>query len=183
VTRSSLFQPVLWTTLVAALAGVGCSASADIPEVVVTQTDVGFDGVPRIPGVTDVQTDLETQFDHPSGMELPDFLDPELHPLSAQVLARDGMADLAFIQSLTLTLTSRSPDAPAPKVVASYTRPSTGTIGKTIDLHTDRGTDVLKYWGKEGAFYDLAVSGILPEDHWAVDVSFSFSGHLSVSSN
>jgi hypothetical protein len=183
VTRSSLFQPALWTILAAALAGVGCSASADIPEVVVTQTDVGFDGVPRVPGVTDVTTSLETQFDHPSGMELPDFLDPELHPLSAQVTARGTMEDLSFIETLTLTLTSRSPDAPPPRVVASYERPSTGAAGKVITLHTDRDSDVLKYWGKEGAFYDLEVSGILPQDHWAVDVSFSFSGHLSISSN
>lgn len=183
MTRSSLFQPALWTTLVAALAGVGCSASADIPEVVVTQTGVAFDGVPRIPGVTDVTTSLETQFEHPDGMEFPEFLDPELHPRSAQVTAEDGMADLSFIESLTLTLTSRSPDAPPPLVVASYERSRAGTIGKTIALRTDRASDVLKYWGKEGAFYDLAVSGILPQDHWAVDVTFSFSGHLSISSN
>jgi hypothetical protein len=183
VTRTSLFQPALWTTLVAAFASVGCSASADIPEVVVTQTGVGFEGVPRLPGVNDVTTSLETQFDHPDGMELPDFLDPELHPRWAKVTAQDGMADLAFIDSLTLTLTSRSPDAPPPRVVASYERASHGTIGKTIDLHTDRDSDVLEYWGKEGAFYDLAVSGILPQDHWAVDVTFSFSGQLSISSN
>ncbi|HKO89689.1 MAG TPA: hypothetical protein VJU61_00960 [Polyangiaceae bacterium] len=182
MTRSSFFQPALWTTL-AALASVGCSASADIPEVVVTQTGVGFDGVPRVPGVTDVTTSLETQFDHPSGMELPDFLDPELHPLSAQVAATGSMEDLSFIESLTLTLTSRSPDAPPPRVVASYERPAAGTVGKVISLRTDRDSDVLKYWGKEGAFYDLAVSGILPQDNWAVDVSFSFSGHLSISSN
>ena len=183
MTRTSLFQPVLWTTLVAALAGVGCSASADIPEVVVTQTGVSFDGVPRVVGLTDVTTSLETQFDHPSGMELPEFLDPELHPLSAQVTGTGGMTDLSFIESLTLTLTSRSPDAPPPRVMASYVRPSAGAIGKTISLRTDRDSDVLAYWGKEGAFYDLAVSGILPQDNWAVDVSFSFSGHLSISSN
>jgi hypothetical protein len=183
VTRTSRFQPALWTTLVAALASVGCSASADIPEVVVTQTDVAFDGVPRIPGVTDVTTSLETQFEHPSGMELPDFLDPELHPLSAQVIAQDGMSDLSFIQTLKLTLTSRSPDAPPPRVMATYERAGTGSVGRVISLHTDRDSDVIKYWGEEGAFYDLAVSGILPQDNWAVDVTFSFSGHLSISSN
>lgn len=183
MTHSSLFQPALWTTLVAALASAGCSASADIPEVVVTQTGISFDGVPRVPGVTDVTTSLETQFDHPAGMDLPEFLDPELHPLSAEVIAQDGMEDLSFIETLKLTLTSRSPDAPPPRVMATYTRPANGRVGKTIALKTDRDSDVLKYWGKEGAFYDLAVSGILPRDHWAVDVSFSFSGHLSISSN
>ena len=42
--------------------GVGCSASAEVPEVVVTRSDVAFEGVPFIPGVTDVsQTQTRLQ--------------------------------------------------------------------------------------------------------------------------
>jgi len=104
-------------TLLGCLAGLGCSASADIPELVVTQSDIVFDGVPRVPGLSDVTTTLETEFDHPKGAGLPDMLDPELYPLSGQVKARGDMQDLSFIEDLKLTLSSRSPDAPPPCVV------------------------------------------------------------------
>lgn len=169
--------------LLASLASVACSASADIPEVKVTQSDVTFDGVPRVPGLTDVTTTLQTQFDHPKGLGLPDMLDPELYPLAAQVQARDGMDNLAFIQEIKLTLASRADDAPPPIVVASYRRTGSTASGRKIELQTDSDSDVLSYWETKNAFYDLEVSGILPENNWAVDVVFSFSGKLSISSN
>jgi hypothetical protein len=168
--------------LLGCLANLGCSARADIPELVVTQTDVAFDGVPRLPGVSDVTTTLETEFDHPKGAGLPDMLDPELYPLSGQVKARGTMTDLSFIEDLKLTLSSRSADAPPPRVVASYHR-SSANAGRTLPLQTDNDQDVLEYWSTKNAFYDLEISGVLPEDAWAVDVVVSFSGKLSISSN
>jgi len=169
--------------LVGCLASLGCSASADLPKVVVTQSDVAFDGVPRIPGVTDVTTTLETEFDHPKDASMPDMLNPELHPLSGQVLARGTMQDLSFIQELKLTLSSRSADAPPPRVVASYKQTGSSRAGKVINLKTDRDSDVIEYWDTKNAYYDLEVSGVLPEDAWSVDVVVAFSGKLSISSN
>ncbi|HEU4577583.1 MAG TPA: hypothetical protein VFS67_04980 [Polyangiaceae bacterium] len=169
--------------LLGALASVGCSASADIPKVVVTQSDVAFDGVPRLPGVPDVTTTLETQFDHPKDATLPDSLDPELFPLSGEVKARGSMQNLSFIDSLKLTLSSRSPDAPPPRVVATYQRPPSGKAGSVLALKTDNDHDVLDYWSTKNAFYDLEISGVLPADAWAVDVVVAFSGKLSISSN
>jgi len=169
--------------LLGSLASVGCSASAEIPKVVVTQSDVAFDGVPRVPGVTDVTTTLETQFDHPKDATLPDALDPELFPLSGEVKARGSMQDLSFIDSLKLTLSSRAADAPPPRVVATYQRSASSKAGNVLSLKTDNDQDVLEYWGTKNAFYDLEISGILPEDAWAVDVVVAFSGKLSISSN
>ena len=169
--------------LVGCLASLGCSASADLPQVVVTQSDVGFDGVPRLPGITDVTTTLETEFDHPKGASLPDMLNPELYPLSGQVLARGSMPNLSFIEELKLTLASRSAGAPPPRVVASYKKSSSTAAGKVINLKTDNDSDVIQYWDTKTAFYNLEISGVLPEDAWAVDVVVSFSGNLSISSN
>jgi hypothetical protein len=169
--------------LLGCLASLGCSASADLPEVRVTQSGVSFDGVPRFPGVTDVTTTLETEFDHPKDATLPEMLDPELYPLSGQVLARGSMQDLSFIQELKLTLASRAADAPPPRVVASYKQSGSKRAGKVIDLKTENDSDVIQYWDTKNAFYDLEISGVLPEDAWAVDVVVSFSGKLSISSN
>jgi len=168
--------------LIGCIASVGCAARADIPELVITQTDIAFDGVPRVPGISDVTTTLETEFDHPKGAGLPDMLDPELYPLSGQVKARGDMQDLSFIEDLKLTLASRSSDAPPPRVVATYHRANTGA-GRTLQLKTDNAQDVLDYWNTKNAFYDLEITGVLPEGAWAVDVVVSFSGKLSISSN
>ena len=168
--------------LLGCLASLGCSASADIPELVVTQTDLAFEGVPRLPGSSDVTTTLETEFDHPKGAGLPEMLDPELFPLAGQVKARGTMQDLSFIEDLKLTLSSRSSGAPPPRVVASYHR-SGSNAGRILQLRTDNEQDVLEYWSTKNAFYELEISGVLPENGWSVDVVVSFSGSLSISSN
>jgi hypothetical protein len=166
-----------------ALGTAACSASADIPEVQVTQSDIAFDGVPLIPGVTDVSTTLETTFDHPQGLGLPDALDPKLYPISASVTARDDMKDLSFLEGLSLTLASHADGAPEPRKMATYARKGSGSVGKVIQLVTDNDTNVLDYWDTKKAYYDVKIWGVLPQEAWAIDVTVSFSGELSISTN
>lgn len=160
----------------------GCSASAELPEVVVTQSDVEFVGVPRIPGITDRSMTVSTSFDHPKGFELPEFMNPELRPMAASIAGRGSMEDLSFLEGVTLTLSSRAPDAPPPLVVASYERHA-GDVGRTVRLDTATESDVLEYWSTKDAYYDVQLWGLLPESDWAIDVTVSFSGELSVSSS
>jgi hypothetical protein len=177
--RSSL----LGVCLASLAFGAGCSASADIPEVVVTRSDVGFDGVPVIPGYTDVTQTLSTSFDHPSDFELPSGLNPELRPLSASVSGAGDMQDLSFLEGLEVTLSSRAPGAPEPFVLAYYERPTSGGVGRVVNLLTNTSSDVLSYWDTKEAYYDVKIWGILPPEAWAIDVTFAFSGSISVSTN
>lgn len=163
--------------------GAGCSASADIPEVVVTRSDVEFDAVPVIPGYTDVSQELSTSFDHPSDFELPEGLNPELRPLSASVSGAGDMQDLSFLEGLEITLASRAPGAPEPYVLAYYERPTNGQAGRVVKLQTNKRSDVLSYWDTKEAFYNVKIWGILPPEAWAVDVTFAFSGSISISTN
>jgi hypothetical protein len=163
--------------------GAGCSASADIPEVVVTRSDVGFEAVPVIPGYTDVSQELSTSFDHPSDFELPEGLNPELHPLAASVSGAGDMQDLSFLEGLEVTLASRAPGAPEPYVLAYYERPASGQAGRVVKLQTNKRSDVLSYWDTKEAYYDVRIWGILPPEAWAIDVSFAFSGSISISTN
>lgn len=165
------------------LLGAGCSASADLPEVVVTRSDVAFEGVPVIPGITDTTQTVSTSFDHPSDFTLPDGLNPELRPLSASISGSGDMSDLSFLEGLSVTLSSRAPDAPEPMVLAYYERPSSGQAGRVVKLQTDNDSDVLGYWDTEQAYYDVTLWGVLPEDDWAIDVTFAFSGSISVSTH
>lgn len=165
-----------------ALAAAGCSASADLPEVVVTQSDVEFAGVPRIPGVTNSSQTLSTSFDHPKGFEMPDFMNPELRPMAASITGLGTMDDLSFVEGATLTLSSRAADAPPPLVVASYERSATD-VGRVLEFETASDADVLEYWTTKNAYYDVSLWGVLPENDWAIDVAVSFAGELSVSSS
>lgn len=164
------------------MSAMGCSASADIPEVVVTESDIAFDGVPLIPGVTDQETTLETSFDHPDGVDLPTSLNPKLHALSAKVTARGDMQDLSFLDTLSLQIASHT-NTPAPAIVASYQRKGSGTVGKEIDMDIDSNADVLDYWNTKKAYYTVKLYGVLPQDSWAIDVTVSFAGELSISTN
>jgi len=163
--------------------GAGCSAEAEIPEVVVTRTDVPFLGVPSIPGFTDGTQEITSEFEHPDDFELPD-MNPELHPLSARILARDGMSSLGFLEHMTVTLYSNAEGAPRERLeLATYERAPNATVGRVVELDIDRDADVLSYWNAGGAMYEMTLSGVLPEQDWSIDVSFSFSGQLSVSSS
>lgn len=166
-----------------ASSSLGCSASADIPAVVVTQKDVAFEAIPEIPGLPPGSNMLETSFDHPSGFDLPDFVDPELYPMSAVVLARGGMQDLSFLEGIEMRLASRAEGAPAPRVVARYERTTDSSVGASVRLVTTNDQNVLDYWSTEEAYYDIKVWGSLPHEAWAIDVEVAFSGQLSVSSN
>lgn len=165
------------------LAGPGCSAHADIPEITLAQNDIAIDGVPRIPGVTDTSATVTTSFDHPKGFELPDFFKSELRTLSARVAGVGDTDDMSFIQGVSLTLASRAEGAPEPIVVASYARAQGSPSGSTMEMEIDSDANVLSYWETKSAYYDLTVSGVLPEDAWALDLTLAFSGSISVSSS
>jgi len=182
ISSSLPFRRALIAVGLASLAlGAGCSASADIPEVVVTRSDIAFDGIPVIPGYTDITQTLETSFDHPSDFELPDGLNPELRPLSVSVSGHGDMDDLSFLEGLEVTLSSRAEGAPEPEILAYYERPANGQASRVVHLQTNRKSDVLSYWDTQQAFYDIKIWGILPPEDWAIDVTFAFSGSLSVS--
>lgn len=163
--------------------GAGCSASAEIPEVVVTRSDVGFQGVPVIPGITDVTQTVSTSFDHPSDFALPETLNPELRPLAASVSGHGDLSDLSFLEGLQVTLSSRAPGAPEPRVLAYYERPASGEVGRVVNLQTNVESDVMSYWDTDQAYYDVTLWGILPSEDWAIDVTFAFSGSISVSTS
>jgi hypothetical protein len=174
-------RAALAVSLLSLALGAGCSASADIPEVIVTRNDVEFQGVPAVPGITDVTQTVSATFDHPSGFQLPDELNPELRPISASVTGHGDMQDLSFLEGLRVTLSSHAEGAPPARTLAYYERPATGAVGRVVNLQTNADSDVITYWDTDQAYYDVTLWGILPSEDWAIDVSFAFSGKISVS--
>jgi hypothetical protein len=175
---SSLRRALTVPALLGLALGSGCSASADIPEVVVTRTDIEFLGVPNIPGAPE---EVSTRFEHPSDFEIPDDLNPKLRPIGASVTGRDNMDDLSFLRMLRITLSSEAPGAPPTRTLAYYERPTSGRAGRTIKLQTNVDSDVLSYWDTDQAYYEVTLAGTMPTEDWSIDVTFSFDGSISVS--
>ena len=94
------------------------------------------------------------------------------------ISARGDMRSLSFLEGLEVKLSSRAPGAPPPFVLASYERGS-ATVGRIVELEIAPDSDVLSYWDTDQAFYEVTLWGVLPEQDWSIDVSFSFSGKLS----
>lgn len=158
-----------------------CSANAEIPEVVITQKNIEFDGVP-LEGSSTTASALATAFDHPDGFEMPDFLTTRLYPLGAVVVAGDPELDLSFIETFSLVIASRTEPDLGSVTVASYTRGESTDLVQRMDISADSDADILKFWRSESAYYTLHVFGALPEDPWDVEVSVKFSGSLKIES-
>ena len=44
-------------------------------------------------------------------------------------------------------------------------------LNLVVALETDYDSDVLSYWTTDSAYYDVTLSGMLPENDWAIDVT------------
>lgn len=158
----------------------GCSAEANVPRIVITQSGIVVDGIPNPNGVTTV---ARARFDHPVGFEIPKVLETSLYPRSAFVAAPDGEIDLRFVDELTLILALRSDEQLPPREIAHYLRdepPGPDTEERLLNVPTSTDFNVVQYWAAGDAYYELVVRGVLPESDWTLNVVAQFRGTLSL---
>jgi hypothetical protein len=164
------------------LSASACSAHGSIPDITVTESDLQFQGVPAEISALDESPTLTTRFEHPGDLDLPDFLNPELHVVRASMRAEDGVSDLSFVRTLKLVLGSDAPNAPAPVTMADYERRPGQQVGDVLHIDADRDVDVMQHWETGEAYYELTLSGDgMPSRDWSVQVTVQFSGTIDVS--
>lgn len=182
---ASRWAPTLGLFLLGAPAGLSaaCSAEADIPRVVFERDDLRFEGASALPfdlGISQESRRIETEFDHPG--DLSDLsVDVELYATLARIVGHDGDGDLSFIEGLELTVASRSPGAPEPITLATYSRRTDRSSVTEVSLVTASDANVFDYWKTEEPYYVIAAWGTLPQEDWSVDVLVEFRGNLRVS--
>jgi hypothetical protein len=161
---------------VASLSAFGCvSVQGDVPEVVMTQHALTFEGSSVPTGVG--ETSQTVSFQHPyESFELPDGVKSELRPVRATVTATQGVADLAFLSGFTLAIGTRDPQGPAAVAVFECSRDPSETVGAQLTADTVNQPNVIDYWATGSTFYTLTVFGTLPSNAWAVDVDVTFTG-------
>lgn len=172
----------LATGLLASFSSSGCvQVEGDIPEVVVTQQHLSFDGAPAIPAGLGADAALTREFEHPyDSFDVPAGFETELRPVRATLTATDGVSDLAFLRGFALVVGSRSPDAPMPQKVFEYTRDDDAPPGRELTVEALVRPNVIELWNTGEAYYSLTVYGAIPQTDWALDVAVEFHGRVSV---
>ena len=168
--RTSIL-PVLVAGLTLGLSGAvaGCvSVEADAPDVRITQHGIMFDGMAA--GGDSMIKSYSQQ--HPK-LDIPAGIDSELKPVAATLVARNGVFDLSFIRSLSLSMTVDGTSAPV--ALGSYEPAAGAPAGDQISLTTVNPVNILEAWKTDSATFTLQIVGQLPTNDWAGDVSLDLS--------
>lgn len=170
----------IWLTsvLAAALAAAGgCSVSveAEVPDVAVTQHDVGVSGIPMAGRAGDVSTHFSFTQKMPN-LDLPEGVQSNVDSAKVEFTAKKGIADFSFVKALRVTITPNG--SPAPIELIDYEKKDGAVVGKALTVDSLNAVDILKQW-KDEALFDIQVAGALPENDWAVDLTVHFNGKFS----
>jgi len=161
------------------MAAAGClSVRADAPEVRLTRTDLQMPAAGLALGGRPVS--VTVRFDSPyEPVELPSGVDSELRPDSLTLTSTSGIADLSVIDSFQVRIGATDPTAPPPALLFDRQSPFDSLSGTQLVATTELHPNVLDYWTKEGAWYELTVTGALPDHVWIADLEVTFSGTAS----
>lgn len=163
---------------VAGFLALGCvSIEGDVPEVVMTQHALTFEGSPAPVALGD--TAQAVSFPHPyESFEVPDGVESELRPVRATITPVQGVSDLAFLKQVTLAIATRDAQGPAAVTVFDYSGDPLERVGPALTADAVSQPNVIDYWAGGSTFYTLTVFGSLPSNAWAVDVDVAFAGSV-----
>ena len=123
--------------------------------------------------------EMTESFEQDKELEFPDGLDSSLWPVRASLIAREGTEDLSFLQAFEVTVRCVDGELPPSRLFA-YSGTSEGVM-TTLVATSDERPNVVDYWACQQAFYDVHVTGSLPEEDWQVDVAIELQGNFKVS--
>jgi len=157
------------------LAQVCVSVDAKVPDVSVTQKDLGFAAMPaELTGEYSISAPFKFAHDK---LEFPDGLATDLRAVSVTLTANRGIEDFSFMQSLHVSIA----DGKNPTMeIASFDRygkdGATSTATKSLVLRTLTTEDTLKMWQTQEVTFTVELGGSLPKTDWSLDVDAHFSG-------
>jgi hypothetical protein len=169
--KTAKLSSVLFSAMV--LLGTGCvSVEAEIPEVEITQKDLGFDGVPISALIGDVSVSHKFSQKHKK-LDLPSGLDSEIKALGVSIIARKGLKDFGFLHNLRLTM---SDDVHPPVTLIDYQQAPGAAPTDVLTMKSANPVNTFEQWKTESATFTIDVAGTLPEQAWTVDMSVRFGG-------
>jgi hypothetical protein len=178
-----MFNRVFGSLVSAVLFASGCvSVQAEVPEVMVTQKDLGMEAVPvaglppqaLVELMTERSVSLEPcSFPH-GPIELPEGLNSNVRTVGVQLVTNRGIEDFSFIRKMDVTISDgKNP----PLKLASFDRDSGDTTEtNTLTFRTLNATDTLSMWQTEAITFNVDLTGSIPMQAWSMDVIVRFSG-------
>lgn len=167
---------LLAITLGNASAGCMLSAEADVPDVEVTQHDIGFEGVPFSAAVGDVATHMSFAQKRP--IDLPAALDSSVQAVKVELRAKKGIENFDFLRILRISMRQADNKGDAIELI-DYVKTAGSKVGATLTIPSKNPINILEQWKADSAIFDVEVAGTLPEKAWTIDLSVHFSGKLS----
>lgn len=176
--KTSKQSPILFSALfllaASTAAGCGISVEADVPEIEVTQRDLGFEGVPISSLIGDVSLTKTFSQQHEK-LELPDGIDSHVKALGITLTAKTGIQDFSFLHNLRLTMTD---DVHTPIELISYQQDPNVPPSNVLEMTSTNPADTLEQWKTNSATFTVEVAGTLPATDWTVDLAVRFAGSV-----
>lgn len=173
----------LLRSLVPLAALTACSAEADVPRIVVTQSNIAIQGLNN---PNEVTVTARTTFEHPVGFEIPQVFDAELFPRGAtatvsQASVDRGVRSFDFVDEMTVLLGTRSGNLPT-KEIAHFVRDQAfePEANPSLPIPTSDSFNVVEYWAAGDSYYELSLTGRLPDVDWTLDLTAEFTGSLAL---
>ena len=159
------------------LEGCALSAEASAPDIEVTEHDIAVAGIPMAGRLGEVATQMSFMHNLPS-IDLPSSVDTTVKAVAVTLTAKQGVTDLSFLHSLRVVMSPTSGTA-TPVELINYQKADGATVGSVLVMPSQNPANILEQWNAKTAQFTVAVSGILPEQSWMVDLSVHFVGDFS----
>ena len=145
------------------------AADVQASEVCVVDMTVSFPAVPPVVGMSDVTTQLETTIGEDDlGIQLSDELELDVGVLSVALAPLTGVADLAFVEEIAVTVGAEESDIPSTLVVQLTASDRIGNGG--LYSEPEEAVDVTAHIRAGELVMDFDLSGELPDQAWEANI-------------
>jgi hypothetical protein len=179
--KSGWFQRVGLVALLAATApACVLSAEAELPDVEVKSEAIAIPGAPPEADGSDVTLPPVTFRQKPNRAGLAKDAFADVRILAVNLKAASGVADLAFLRSLRILVTSPEAEAAgsAPVEVTRYARVAGKNVGPLLEMKSDPPADITALWKSKELVFTIEVAGQLPTVSWTADVAMRVGATL-----
>lgn len=163
-----------------ALSSAACLSSVDVQahDIEIIRPGLRFDGTPvPMPNVT-LSTATTFELDS-SNLSWAKRFDSKVRVKGVRVVPVDGVQDLGFIESATITLAGTS-NPQAGITIGRYQRMATQPLTVQLEMNNPEPVDVSGLWSERRIQITLAITGQLPAVPWTVDVTLELDGEFTV---
>ncbi len=179
-THRTLSRSLLATMFAALVTTSGAcmlSVEAEVPDVEITQHDVGFEGIPGAAQLGEISTGMSFTQERPA-LDLPKEIDSSVKAMKVELRAKTGITNFDFLRSLRITMAPKDGTS-EPVELVNYEKAAGSVVGATLEIASKNPVNILEQWKADSAVFNVQLAGALPAQAWTIDISVHFAGKIS----